>query len=99
MPLSITSCRTSIKCPPWVKARDAETNETQSVSSKGSVGAGRLGSSYERTPGSPGKEERVGLGPSPWRENMAKLTTGFLGLWGLTLLTDWVPPIDSINKG
>lgn len=69
------------------------------MSSEGSVGAGRLGSSYERTPGSPGKEQRGWLGPSPWRENMAKLTTGFLGLRGLTLLTDGYPAMDSINKG
>lgn len=30
-------------------------------------------------------------GPSPWRENMAKLTSGFLGLQGITLLTEETP--------
>lgn len=41
---------------------------------------------------SPGKEERGQLAPSPWWENLAKLTAGFLGLRGLTLLPDGKPP-------
>lgn len=46
----------------------------------GSMETGRLGSNYGRIAiGSPGKESGGWLGPAPWRENMAKLTTVFLG--------------------
>ena len=39
-------------------------------------------------------------GPLSLEENMAKLATGYLGLRGLTLLTDGdAPPPDNINKG